>query len=375
MNKLSVLLLLFSFGTAYTQNLLTNENAIISLTDGQSLTIQGNAANYGLVSNEGALRLSGNWTNIGEYSSVSGTFSLIGGNQNFTPGSWEYTNLTINSSSLTIPADIIISEKLDLMSGVVTLENDAFLLLEENAQLTGGNENSYINGIVFTRQQGDLLLPVGTEAEYLPVQLFNVESAEAIGVRAFSQPFEGILSDLLTISPNRYWQIFDNENFSADSIQLPVIGEDFIQNQENATLGFTPDEEDFISSLQNTTLEGDLFLGSIYSAGEIASGFYMIAAENGLPPISVINVVTSLEDGKHDFLRIENIEYYKNNTVEIFDRLGNKVFEIDKYDNNDRVFRGYANMGGRGKLTTGSYYYTIKLSARNRKSGFVYVKN
>ena len=70
-------------------------------------------------------------------------------------------------------------------------------------------------------------------------------------------------------------------------------------------------------------------------------------------------------DGKHDFLKIENIEFYPNNRVEIFNRVGSKVFSIENYNNSDRAFIGIANIRSSKELSTGTYYYTIQ---QGRKS-------
>ncbi|WKV12688.1 BspA family leucine-rich repeat surface protein [Marivirga harenae] len=89
--------------------------------------------------------------------------------------------------------------------------------------------------------------------------------------------------------------------------------------------------------------------------------------------IKVYNVVTPNGDGRHDFLLIDNITEYQNNNVSIFNRLGNRVFEIDNYDNSSRIFEGNSNSGE--QLLTGNYYYVIdKGNGEKRISGFLIIK-
>ena len=81
------------------------------------------------------------------------------------------------------------------------------------------------------------------------------------------------------------------------------------------------------------------------------------------------------------FLEITNIEAYPNNTVQIFNRWGVKVFETNGYDNTGNVFTGVSN--GRATLTQGEklpvgvYFYTIRyLNESNKqvsKSGYLYI--
>ncbi|WP_375579129.1 BspA family leucine-rich repeat surface protein [Marivirga tractuosa] len=89
--------------------------------------------------------------------------------------------------------------------------------------------------------------------------------------------------------------------------------------------------------------------------------------------IKVFNVVTPNGDGRHDFLQIDNIAEYPNNIVSIFNRWGNKIFEVNNYNNNDNIFEGISDNGK--ELLTGNYYYVIdKGNGDKRISGFLLLK-
>ena len=65
-------------------------------------------------------------------------------------------------------------------------------------------------------------------------------------------------------------------------------------------------------------------------------------------------------DGKNDGFVIKNIENYPNNTLKIFNRWGNLVYQKDKYQNE---FEGFANTGdqvGKNKLPAGTYYVILE---------------
>lgn len=55
--------------------------------------------------------------------------------------------------------------------------------------------------------------------------------------------------------------------------------------------------------------------------------------EGEQPPVIIYNAVSPNGDGKNDFLFIENIEYYQDNRVAVFNRWGDLVARIEKYDN------------------------------------------
>ncbi|MCH7515317.1 MAG: gliding motility-associated C-terminal domain-containing protein, partial [Bacteroidetes bacterium] len=89
------------------------------------------------------------------------------------------------------------------------------------------------------------------------------------------------------------------------------------------------------------------------------------------PPITVYNVVSPNGDGKHDFLKIINIEFYTGNEVFIYDKIGNLVFRMLGYNNLDNIFEGIATEGNERELANGTYYYFIQLNSDQSESGFL----
>ncbi len=100
--------------------------------------------------------------------------------------------------------------------------------------------------------------------------------------------------------------------------------------------------------------------------------------------IIVYNAVTPDGDGKNDFFNIqgiENTECYPTNHVEIYNRWGVLVYEIDNYDNNTRKFEGYSEgrvtiSKGSG-LPSGTYFYILKYATSEgnsvTKNGYLYL--
>lgn len=88
--------------------------------------------------------------------------------------------------------------------------------------------------------------------------------------------------------------------------------------------------------------------------------------------IFVYNALSPNGDGKHDLLEIINIELFPNSNVKIFNRWGDKVFDQSGYLNNlETAFIGRSNLGGKGDLPAGTYFYSIDLGDGTPvKSGF-----
>lgn len=73
-------------------------------------------------------------------------------------------------------------------------------------------------------------------------------------------------------------------------------------------------------------------------------------------------------DGINDVLIIPHIELYENNSLLVFNRWGNIVYQKEKYDNAD-PWNGVANKGirvGGGALPAGVYYYILDLGPDER---------
>lgn len=92
--------------------------------------------------------------------------------------------------------------------------------------------------------------------------------------------------------------------------------------------------------------------------------------------VLVYNAVSPNGDGTNDSFVIKYIDIIpetQSNTVTIFNRWGDSVFEISNYNNIDRVFIGQNNNGK--DLPSGTYFYKIEFSGgRESKTGFLSLK-
>jgi gliding motility-associated-like protein len=75
-------------------------------------------------------------------------------------------------------------------------------------------------------------------------------------------------------------------------------------------------------------------------------------------------------DGVNDFWIVPGIDNYPNNTVRVYNRSGNAVFEAGNYKNN--WAGGYNN--NNGKLPAGSYFYVIELgNGQQPVQGWIFI--
>lgn len=84
--------------------------------------------------------------------------------------------------------------------------------------------------------------------------------------------------------------------------------------------------------------------------------------------IMIYNLVSPNGDEVNDYFVIENIERFPNNSVQIFNRWGVKVYDTTNYDysgnGTNNVFRGHsqgrATLSKNELLPTGTYFYIVK---------------
>jgi gliding motility-associated-like protein/uncharacterized repeat protein (TIGR01451 family) len=97
--------------------------------------------------------------------------------------------------------------------------------------------------------------------------------------------------------------------------------------------------------------------------------------------VNVFNAVTPNNDGNNDYLYIRGLECYTDNSIEIYNRWGVKVYETQDYNNSIRAFRGYSEgrvtINQSEALPNGTYYYVLKYKELNgnttTKTGFLYL--
>ncbi|MEA9412831.1 gliding motility-associated C-terminal domain-containing protein [Flavobacterium sp. PL02] len=97
--------------------------------------------------------------------------------------------------------------------------------------------------------------------------------------------------------------------------------------------------------------------------------------------IEVFNAVSPNGDGENDVFKIDGLECFPDNTVEIYNRWGVLVFDQDHYNNSDRVFKGISEgrvtINQSAELPVGTYYYILKYkdnaSNAHSKAGYLYL--
>lgn len=367
-----ILLYLLSFGL---QAQLVNSGSLVSITENAVVGVDANFLNTGNIQNRGTVYIKRNWMNLGVYDSLGGELIFNGTqSQRIMNNGQNIDKLVISNGVKNLDDDLVITDALSLNNTILVVNEEANLTLGQGVLITGAGQSAYIDGRLSRVGTGDLFYPIGDDGEYLPATLVEVlgndprVSLEAVS----SRPTQELGGDLEEVVVDHYWILTADERYGGGFLSVP-----YETDSTNLVVGQATSETGRLNTIGSIPKDGDAFSGIMTSKGNAVGTFFTVARapENTpLPPLKVVNVLTPFQDGKHDFLRIENIELYPNNQVEVFDRQGNKVFSIQNYNNRDRVFRGSPNTGLYSRLPDGNYFYTIRTSAFNVTSGFLFLK-
>ena len=98
--------------------------------------------------------------------------------------------------------------------------------------------------------------------------------------------------------------------------------------------------------------------------------------------IEIYNSISPNGDGVNDELIIRNIDFYPNNTLEIYNRWGVLVYQADGYGQKDVLFKGFSDgrttMNRNEELPEGTYFYTLMYvnskGIQRQKAGYLYIK-
>ncbi|MFD0699633.1 gliding motility-associated C-terminal domain-containing protein [Myroides pelagicus] len=271
------------------------------------------------------------------------------------------------------------------------------------ATAANASDDSHIQGLMEKVGREDFDFPQGDGGFYRPATISSAQNDEDTFVSKYVYDDKGffeartVLSGAIDIlNKNEYWLVERGVNTSTDIILTlgwhdDTTSKDVLGTPEKNLRIVRWDEihelwideggiVDMVNKKVTTPTTVDRY------------GFFTLATikEDWIidVDIAIYNLVSPNGDGKNDYFVIDNISRYPNNTVEIYNRWGTRVFETSNYDAQGygtvNVFDGYAKgrvvVNKDEPLPSGTYYYIIvyeindeKGSRTIKKSGYLHL--
>ncbi len=360
--------------------LLTN-GGLLQITEGTDMVVQGTVQNNGVINNEGNFLFDGDWLNAGTYNGINGTIILNGdGDQLVDNNDQDIATLIVDGPGIkTLDNNTIIDSLLHLRMGILVIPGDKQLVLSNSAEVQGGFDDAYVDGVMYHQGTGFKFFPIGKDGLFTPVwfeEVFGINPT--IGLEVFEpnpgNPQPGF--NLLGISNARYWQLSVlNGTFDSSIVSIDLLDEDTTTIDRVNTLN--------VRTLALAIAQGDTVDGTYTSLGNASIADNIITSEIGFTKrfLAIALAPTVPEDG---ILFIPNIfspsDFDPNNQsfrvfgekvstdafqFRVFDKWGQVVYETESFVEANTV--GWTgDVNGNGQMApVGVYTYTVVGSFNN----------
>lgn len=382
----------------------TINNGELSIREGTTLSCVNDFDNtlMGDLVNDGTLLLYGNYNNEGLVSftpgSVSGLafFRGISGAQTISGSVVSQFNNTRFDNDTARPAfflkgDISIAGNTDFVNGIIENSGDAgSIIFEKNAGHRYAGNESYVSGFV-ERSENSFEFPIGDNGFFRSCAIGVTDTENHIFRSRYQLKNSNILyphnrkmPEIQIIDDAEYWQLEGagknvetalTLSWDKSTTPLPVIegkpGSTIAIVRWNDVAGqwqFYPTAVDFERKIAMAGIKED----GVFTLARVSSS----VSED----LVVFNALSPNEDGLNDFLRIDGLENFPDNHLQIYNRWGVKVYETSGYGLNNNFFKGYsqgrATFNKGEKLPSGTYFYLLVYSnatVAKKKAGYLYI--
>ena len=264
------------------------------------------------------------------------------------------------------------------------LNNDlVYLNFLEESFFNGEGDSRKVNGFAAITDKQSFSFPVGSESQLRPL-LLNSSGTNSLAICAylFENPsfptsileqfdIEQKVRDIGEVSPNEFWIL---KTDVASTVTLSWNQTSGLENMANSIedivlVGWSKSSNQWVA-IGNSSISGDLSQGFLVSVQFVPDEFSAITF--GTTPLPtdtfVVNnptlgnyFISPNGDGTNDFLVFDNLEELGENKVLIFNKFGQKVFEMENYTNQ---FNGVSNsnnfvLNRDIGLPEGTYYYIV----------------
>ncbi len=210
------------------------------------------------------------------------------------------------------------------------------------------DSNTFVQNLIFDNGNSGINIAGGAQVNVNPPTITKVTEFKVLG----------------TASQNAYVQVFADDAFQGGYF----VGDVTADALGNWSMPYDPYA--FPYELEYVLATQD----SANSTSAFGNRLFVDANSFNPPEITSYNGISPNGDGVNDVFYIENIRFHDDNRVQIYNRWGDKVADIENYDNVVNVWRGENQFLGNEPLPDGTYFYVVLLETEERLSGYVELK-
>ncbi|MEN7550820.1 hypothetical protein AAG747_23065 [Rapidithrix thailandica] len=369
----SIIFILTFIGSLFSYKCFSQENdfvnrAEITIGPDAVLSAKGNVLNEGTLHNSGKIYVNNNFINQGIFNAQSGSIVIHGD----TDQSIDFKKDTIHEIEVNgvghkyFRGQVFVNNSLKLLKGIVRPDTGARLILSDAIIIEGGDEESYVEGILFHEGTTDKFYPIGINGMYSPVYLSNILGNNPVLGFEIHQPnsFTNESKELKKISTQYYWEKFiiggnlDSAtltlNYQPDESLLPKQIQDLVVAGLDETIGFRN---------LGGSHEGDLTSALITSQIRISDeSFFTLGIPSTDITLFIPNALSPLAPHPED----QVVKVFVNRLIpddfhfKVFDHRGIIVFYSNSFHQMNEEGWDGINIHSGKYLSPGVYHYVIQ---------------
>lgn len=345
-------------------------------------------------------REEGKLKNSGKTILTSNQQQTIGGSQLIRFNHLELNNSTAESAFY-LSNDISAQGEVEFVDGIVTMEDNkgSFAFLK-GAKAINPTDHSHVDGMVDKVGNEAFIFPIGNKQYYRPARITAPEKDSEVYVGEYKYKDSAFFEDksnaagvIKTLNTSEYWYVnkmskeeknvilelsWDDRTTSPSVLENPEKDLHIVRWDEDKKIWV--DEGGIVDMHTRTITTPTTVKGLGYFTLATVKTDWLLEGD-----VVIYNIVTADGDGVNDYFLIDNIQRFPNNSVQIFNRWGAKVFETKNYDSNGNVFDGHSKgkmtINESEKLPSGTYYYVIVyevvkegVSRTIKKAGYLHLE-
>ncbi len=378
----------------------------LTVLNSTTLSVVDDFINEGEYYNDGNSYLYADYENNGEVGFVEkGAFWFVGTSEQNIIGNGKNYFYDINidllktESFLNTHADISIANKANFVNGIVeNKRSGGTIVFEENSTVTEVSDMSFVQGSVLRYGSQDFNAPIGDELLYRGLRVESINTSNDIvlqfenyrGNSTNIHPHHDKQDDIEVLDESEYWTLDDlNQSNSEVVITLTwredITGKELLNNEQDIKIiRWNQQENKWVNEGGTVNIDNKSVTTALTLNKENILALGLVPEVPDEDQVVVFNYLSpSNNNGKNDFFHIKGINKYPNNSVKIFNRWGNKVFDTTGYNEQDNVFKGYSQgaltIAPNELLPAGTYFYVLKYSTEKEgsvitKTGFLYLE-
>lgn len=318
-----------------------------------------------------------------------------------------FQNLKLDSDLVTdaflLQNDLNVNGQVEFTNGIVKIDslNNGVLTLHKDASVKTVSDNSHVEGLVEKIGKTEFTYPVGDKGLYryarisaAPNEKDAFDGQYVVNDKKFFATRTNKVGVIKNIDSNEYWLINKNTKNENDGVMLTLSWDERTTPKEILS---TPGKDLHIIRWDDKGKiwvdEGgvvDLDRKEVTTVSNVDGyGYFTL----GLVDTDILldgdvviyNLVNTQDSSLNNYFRIENINKFPNNSVEIFNRWGQRVYFTTNYNSANNVFRGVSEgkvtLNKGEKLPSGTYFYIVKYEYTNegnseliKKSGYLHLE-